>query len=229
MLNRTWWNRIGRGDDSSTKNPWWSYERSIRRWEHERKCYFHLKNSGALFTTLHFRFNLSYLFLVFPWWGSKPRIFLFIFPYFAAELLQTPNFSLHLINGLNELQCLSLSSLSNLMYSSFLGSFVTYEENQVLWIQLTNTLLSHKMLVASILSTLISMWFWSLSISNCPSLSFVYRIYTSKPSFVEQCNQCRLENNFICSIHLCILLEQYFKRHPTMKFNKTPSAKYILL
>jgi hypothetical protein len=25
------------------------------------------------------------------------------------------------------------------------------------------------------------------------------------------------------------LLEQYFKRHPTTKFNKTPSAKYILL
>jgi hypothetical protein len=26
-----------------------------------------------------------------------------------------------------------------------------------------------------------------------------------------------------------VLLEQYFKRHPTTKFNKTPSAKYILL
>ncbi len=25
------------------------------------------------------------------------------------------------------------------------------------------------------------------------------------------------------------ILEQYFKRHPTTKFNKTPSAKYILL
>jgi hypothetical protein len=26
-----------------------------------------------------------------------------------------------------------------------------------------------------------------------------------------------------------VILEQYFKRHPTTKFNKTPSAKYILL
>jgi len=26
-----------------------------------------------------------------------------------------------------------------------------------------------------------------------------------------------------------VVLEQYFKRHPTTKFNKTPSAKYILL
>jgi hypothetical protein len=25
------------------------------------------------------------------------------------------------------------------------------------------------------------------------------------------------------------ILEQYFKRHPTTKFNKTPSAKHILL
>ncbi len=28
---------------------------------------------------------------------------------------------------------------------------------------------------------------------------------------------------------ITLLLEQYFKRHPTTKFNKTPSAKYILL
>jgi len=28
---------------------------------------------------------------------------------------------------------------------------------------------------------------------------------------------------------LYVLLEQYFKRHPMTKFNKTPSAKYILL
>jgi hypothetical protein len=28
---------------------------------------------------------------------------------------------------------------------------------------------------------------------------------------------------------ITVVLEQYFKQHPTTKFNKTPSAKYILL
>jgi hypothetical protein len=34
---------------------------------------------------------------------------------------------------------------------------------------------------------------------------------------------------FIRRHEAMIVLEQYFKRHPTTKFNKTPSAKYILL
>jgi len=64
-------------------------------------------------------------------------------------------------------------------------------------------------------------YFWTITELNekYEILQNLWNYMTSKKNFMVQ---------YFDFVQFC-LLEQYFKRHPATKFNKTPSAKYILL